>query len=631
MAIIRNLMGIGMPGPLGRVLLGDLEDFVGATGTTQADAYEIGYGVTRFTGVNSGTGGVLPAGTIGDEILVINAGSNALSIYPNSGSSINALSANAAFSVATASSTMFKRVRNTLWLAADSSQDMFLQSGTGAVAGTTQGELRRWCWVEQFGGTAGADIYAAVTAAWTAGFQEVRLRNASYNLGTQLVPPSGYGLIGQGKANTTIVLTANITPFAVTNVNDTFGRDFLVVAYASQSNPILTFTASTVTIQRNDWDDIQVSVATLNFNPILMQASGAFGVYANHLRRWSISGAGTIAKLVTTAADSWVNSNVFSEFYINDCIIGVDFDNSAGGDGGSNNVFRDWSIQASARTTHGFRIPDSSALDNYHNLFDAFTVYDLQGTGVYCDIGTGVEGTEIRSPEGPSWANSYLFVDNGVRTRFTGSPTFAMDVLSEGHFQQIPTIAGWTEAVTGSGSTSMQAAYNQTRTGTTLDSTARRYTETIGGFAGSSIFAVNYGKPLVFRFGLGRATSEANAVGRIQIKPTQAEGALAGQGIGVRVSNLALYGESYGSGGAFVDLSVTMTDAAMYEIEIRHYPGQRIEWWVDGAFKAQTTTAANIPGAVTTAYLVHSLVTSVSDPSGDAQMFLFHPALWVDM
>ena len=141
MAIIRNLMGIGMPGPLGRVLLGDLEDFVGATGTTQATAYEIGYGVTRFTGVDSGTGGVLPAGTIGDEILVINAGSNPLSIYPNSGSSINTLSANAAFSVATASSTMFKRVRNTLWMAADSSQDVFLQSGTGAVARTVQDKL----------------------------------------------------------------------------------------------------------------------------------------------------------------------------------------------------------------------------------------------------------------------------------------------------------------------------------------------------------------------------------------------------------------------------------------------------------------------------------------------------------
>ena len=513
----------------------------------------------------------------------------------------------------------------------DAANVTFLASGTGATPSTVQEELARWCWVEQYGGQAGADIHAAVTAAWAAGFQQVRLRNASYNLGAQLTPGAGQGLIGEGKSNTTIVLTADITPFAVTDVNDTFGRGFLVIAYATQTNPILELTAATATITRNDWDDIQVSGSSTDFAPIKCTATGAFGIWNNNARRWSVSGVGTVIELDTSAAGAYIDSNRFEDFYVNNFIKGVNISSSAGS-GATSNVFGKWGLEGSSRTTYGFVIPASSAGQNDHNLFDAFTVYDLPSGALYCNIGTGVVGTEIRPPYGVDPSNSYLFVDNGTLTRFTGLKSYAAGMLAQGHFQQIPTVYGWTASVTGSGSTTSNATYNQTRTGTTLNSTSVLATSsTVGGFAGASIFGVDYTKPLVFRFGVGRATAEPNAVGRVQIKTVTAEGALAAAGIGIRVSNYALYGESFGSAGAFVDLSTTLTDTYLYEIEIRHYPGQRIEWWVNGAFAAQTTTTANIPGAVETSYLVHSLVTTVSNPSGDAQMFVFHPALWVDL
>ncbi|MDO8597794.1 MAG: hypothetical protein Q7R45_14380, partial [Sulfuricaulis sp.] len=435
----------------------------------------------------------------------------------------------------------------------------FLQSGSGAIAEDLQTAVRRWCWAEQYGavGDGATDDYAAIVRGWTAGFKHVRLMaGKNYKINTGFTFTEGSRLIGEGKSNTTLTLGADIIPFNVTDVNDSGAEHILVVAHAAQTQPILRITANAVSVTRNNFDDIQVSAVALNFNPIHLRATGAFGVWMNNMRRWSLSGVGTVAKFETTAVNGWVNSNTLEGFLVGDFIIGADFANSAG-DGGSYNICKDWALQASSRTTHGFRIPDSSAFDNQRNLFDGFTVYDIPVGGVYCEIGTGVIGTEIRPPEGPAFSETQLFLDKGVRTRFTGSPRFGNDLLNQGRWLSIPTNAGWTAAVTGSGATAVQIAYNQVQTGTTLNSTARRYTEPMNGFGAAALFGIDYSQPVVLRFALSRATAEAHAVGRVQLKPTQAEGALVGKGIGVRVSDLALYGESYGSAGAFVDLSVT--------------------------------------------------------------------------
>lgn len=511
---------------------------------------------------------------------------------------------------------------------------VFKQSGSGAVAEPVQTSLRRWCWAEQYGavGDGVTDDYAAILRGFTAGFKIVRLMaGKNYKINTGFTFTEGQMLVGEGKSNTTLTLGADIIPFTVTNVNDTGARDILVVAFATQTNPIVRITASTATVTRNNFTGIQVSASALTFTPIQLRTiTGAFGVWANNFHDWAISGVGTVVELNTGSTDSWIRANRFENFYVNDFVIGADFVRTAG-DGSSENVFAKWGAQASSRTTHGFRIPNSTAGHNQKNLFDAYCVYDLPAAGVYYNIGTGVVETEIRPPTSVDYPNTAKFIDKGTRTRHTASVSLAAELFGAGHFLPIPTNAGWTEAVTGSGSTAQQVAYSQTRTGTTLNSTARRYTETIGGFASSSVFGINYDKPLIFRFNIGRATSEANAVGRVQLKTVQTEGALAAKGLGIRLLNFALYGESYGTAGAFVDLSTTLTDAFNYQVEIRHYPADRIEWWVDGVYKAQQSTAANIPSGTQTVYLVHSLITTVSDPSGDAQMFLAQPSLWVDL
>jgi hypothetical protein len=509
----------------------------------------------------------------------------------------------------------------------------FIQSGSGAVSEPVQTPLRRWCWAEQYGavGDGVTDDYAAILRGFTAGFKVVRLMaGKNYKINTGFTFSQGQMLLGEGKSNTTLTLGADITPFIVTNVSDTGARDLLVVAFATQTAPIVLLTASTVTITRNNFDGIQVSAAALTFTPIKLRSTGAFGVWANNFRDWSISGVGTVVELNTSVAGGWVRQNRLENFYVNDFVIGTDFVRT-GGDGSNENVFSKWALQASGRTTHGVRIPASSAGQNQINKFDAYTVYDLPVGGVYCDIGAGAVENEFIGPYGTDVSATSKFIDKGMRTKFRSSTRHIAEIAGFGHFLPIPTCAGWTAAVAGTGSTGQQAAYNFTRTGTTLNSTARLYTETLGGFALTTLFGINYDKPLIFRFNLARATAEANAVGRVQLKPAQAEGALAGVGLGIRVLNFALYGESYGSAGAFVDLSTILADAGNYQIEIRHYPSDRVEWWVNGVYKAQTAIVANLPSGTQTAYLVHSLITTVSNPSGDAQMFLLQPSLWVDL
>lgn len=70
-------------------------------GTTQATAAAITADLSVFTTVALNSGAILPNVSIagGEDFFVVNAGANALSVYPPSGGKINAGAANAAVSV----------------------------------------------------------------------------------------------------------------------------------------------------------------------------------------------------------------------------------------------------------------------------------------------------------------------------------------------------------------------------------------------------------------------------------------------------------------------------------------------------------------------------------------------------
>jgi hypothetical protein len=86
-----------------------------AAGTTQgtATALNSGYNVHAVTTVSSGTGVELPATSANRFDIVINAGTNALKVYPVTGSQIDALGTNAALTIQPGSTVAFYDVTGT--------------------------------------------------------------------------------------------------------------------------------------------------------------------------------------------------------------------------------------------------------------------------------------------------------------------------------------------------------------------------------------------------------------------------------------------------------------------------------------------------------------------------------------
>ena len=76
-----------------------------------------GQGTNEFTTVAASSGARLPSPEQGEFIFVANAGANALSVYPATGHSINALAANAAFSLAVGKNALFWAATASKWYA----------------------------------------------------------------------------------------------------------------------------------------------------------------------------------------------------------------------------------------------------------------------------------------------------------------------------------------------------------------------------------------------------------------------------------------------------------------------------------------------------------------------------------
>lgn len=505
----------------------------------------------------------------------------------------------------------------------------WLRALTGAVASTLYAWLQRQeVDAEEFGavGNGTTNDQAAIQLALNSGAKIVHLRSKNYKINTGLTMPAGVQLIGEGQANTTITLGANITPFNVTNVNDTNVEGLLVVVNAAQTAPIWLVTASTVTVTRNLFQRVQISSAPLSFEVVKFTAGGAFGVWNNHADVISVSGAGTLVKLGTTAVGSWVRSNTFTRFYANDFLIGFDVLNAAGDGAGENDV-RDWGAQTSARTTFCVRIPNSVVAENQQNTFHNAAFYDLQGAAVQYFIGTGVRDTSITGATGDPLTPA-RFTDNGLRTRLTMVAQYLTQLLASGRYQPIPTNATWANTGnTGTATTTQATSYLQLRTGVTNPSTAFGFTEVFGGMCSTSVLAVDFGKKFILGFGLSRATSNAAVVGRVQIKNSSAAGSLGAAGLGILINDLAMTGESYGSALGGVSIG-NLVDGASSQIMIIHYPGVRTEWWVNGVYVAQQTDVTKIPSGTVGVRLIGILG---NNSVADAQMFISQPWMWADI
>lgn len=107
MAQVQTLMAFGLQSFLAQAIVGDVANSLTATGSTQGTALKLSAINNVVTTTAASTGVQLPAMGTGDSVFVVNLGANALLVYPVTGGAINALSANAGFSVGAGKSAIF--------------------------------------------------------------------------------------------------------------------------------------------------------------------------------------------------------------------------------------------------------------------------------------------------------------------------------------------------------------------------------------------------------------------------------------------------------------------------------------------------------------------------------------------
>lgn len=86
-----------------------------AAGSAQGDATEIGLGFVLATAADGTKGVVLPAAAAGQQVVVKNGAAAILKVYPATSDAINALSANAAISMAANTCAVFTAYDATTW------------------------------------------------------------------------------------------------------------------------------------------------------------------------------------------------------------------------------------------------------------------------------------------------------------------------------------------------------------------------------------------------------------------------------------------------------------------------------------------------------------------------------------
>ena len=161
----------------------------------------------------------------------------------------------------------------------------------------------------------------------------------------------------------------------------------------------------------------------------------------------------------------------------------------------------------------------------------------------------------------------------------------------------------------------------------------------------SNATRVNWDYELFWQFIVGTTGVELTSppLCYVQLKPANTAGALAGDGIGIRIGIDGndphtglnqLFGESYGVGGSseIIDLSYVVLTADETVIGIHHKPGEFVKWYVDGVLMGTQANTNHVPTGDSGAacYIVVSADKAATDPDGATELragqFLFWQA-----
>lgn len=190
------------------------------------------------------------------------------------------------------------------------------------------------------------------------------------------------------------------------------------------------------------------------------------------------------------------------------------------------------------------------------------------------------------------------------------------NAIVPGRLLHVPTNGGWASNHANTGGAVQGVTYQQVYTAAGASSRGLVSTPVYAfNIAGQSANRTNWDRLLYIIFVYTRAASDAEVIARFQWKETNAEGALAAKGIGVRVDNLALMGESYGVALGVVNLGTALVSGRGYKIMIILDPDTpKIEWYVDRILVGTQSTVNNIPSGNGGAagQFVHSIINGVT-------------------
>lgn len=207
---------------------------------------------------------------------------------------------------------------------------------------------------------------------------------------------------------------------------------------------------------------------------------------------------------------------------------------------------------------------------------------------------------------------------------------FLAALLKGGNLLHIPTNAGWTEVLAQAGSTSQALTSLNVTSGATAGGKGLLHGSMIGLANGISYNTpVRLDRKLYLIFGCARYLSVAAAIARLQLKQVNTEGALSAKGFGLRVDNMALVGESYGTELGTVSLATSLVNVIEAQIVILFDPATpKIEWYVNGVLKGTQSTVAKIPtGSLSyPAPMVMSVINGAA--ASNASWWIFRPIFW---
>jgi hypothetical protein len=143
---------------------------------------------------------------------------------------------------------------------------------------------------------------------------------------------------------------------------------------------------------------------------------------------------------------------------------------------------------------------------------------------------------------------------------------------------------------------------------------------------------LNFDREIRLIFWLSKQGDDFESESRVMLKARSSLGGpsppiLDALGFGILLDNLTLKGESYGSAGlGQIDLGVCLIDGGeAVKVEIIHYPGKRVEYWIDDVLRGTQTDLTKIPSGTSSAAAdagAEIYVTLKNGPTGGAPLWV---------